>query len=114
MQSNRARLSLRLLIAIPIIVLLSSAAALAQTKVTTPMEQFGHNIGDDYFLVNYTQYVEYIKKLAQESNRMKLVEVGHSAEGRTMYMAIITSPENQKKLDHYKDFSAIGSGTGFN
>jgi hypothetical protein len=69
------------------------------------MEQFGHNIGDDYFLVNYTQMAEYWKKLAQQSPRMKLVEVGHSAEGRTMYTAIITSPENQKKLDHYKDIS---------
>src|SRR3989442_8571337 len=98
MQSNKLRLSFLLFI-----VVLLSRAALAQTKVTSPMEQFGHNIGDDYFLVNYTQMLDYWKKLAQQSNRMKLVEVGHTAEGRTMYMAIITAPENHKKLDHYKD-----------
>ena len=34
-------------------------------KVTTPKEQFGHDIGDDYCLVNYTQYVEYLQKLDQ-------------------------------------------------
>src|SRR5882724_2107039 len=105
MQSKQVRLHLRVLFVIPVLILLSSISALAQTKVTTPMQQFGHNIGDDYFLVNYTQYVDYLKKLAQESNRMKLVEIGKTAEGRTMYTAIITSAENQKKLDHYKDIS---------
>ena len=37
----------------------------ASPKLTTPKEQFGHDIGDDYFLVNYTQYVEYLRKLDQ-------------------------------------------------
>src|ERR1700694_4759910 len=105
MQSKQRRLSVSVLL----IILMSAAAALAQTKVlspvTSPMEQFGHSVGDDYFLVNYTQMVDYWKKLAQQSNRMKLVEVGHTAEGRTMYMAIITAPENHKKLDHYKDIA---------
>ncbi len=36
---------------------------------------------------------------------MKLVEIGKTAEGRTMVMAIITAPENQKKLDHYKEIA---------
>jgi hypothetical protein len=36
---------------------------------------------------------------------MKLVSIGKTAEGRDQYMAIITSPENMKKLDHYKDIS---------
>ncbi len=30
--------------------------------VTSPEEQFGHDIGDDYVLVNYTQYVEYLQQ----------------------------------------------------
>ena len=36
---------------------------------------------------------------------MKLVEIGKSAEGRTMVMAIITAPENHKSLDRYKEIS---------
>jgi hypothetical protein len=87
--------------------LLSSlvVAAAAQNKLTSPKDHFGFNIGDDYQLANYTQYEAYIKKLDQESNRMKVVEIGKSAEGRTMYLAIITSPENHKKLDRYKEIS---------
>jgi hypothetical protein len=79
--------------------------AYAQNKLTSPKDQFGFNIGDDYNLANYTQYEAYVKKLDQESDRMKVVEMGKSAEGRAMYLAIITSPENHKKLDRYKEIS---------
>ncbi len=81
------------------------ATASAQNRLTSPKDHLGFNIGDDYQLANYTQYEAYIKRLDQESDRMKVVEMGKSAEGRTMYLAIITSPENQKKLDRYKEIS---------
>jgi len=48
----------------------------AQVRITSPKEQFGHEIGEDYFLANYTQYEAYIKKLAQESNRTTVIPVG--------------------------------------
>jgi hypothetical protein len=79
--------------------------AFAQSKITSPKEQLGFNFGDDYQLANYTQLVDYWKKLAQESDRMKLVEIGRTAEGRTMVMAIITAPANHKKLDRYKEIA---------
>ena len=77
----------------------------SQTRITSPKEQFGFNIGDDYVLVNYSQYVDYLKKLDRESDRLSVVEMGKSSEGRTMYLAIITAPENQKKLSRYKEIS---------
>ena len=79
--------------------------ASAQSNLTSPKAQFGFNIGDDYQLVNYTQYEAYLKKLDQDSDRMKVVEMGKSAEGRTMYLGIITAPENFKQLDRYKEIS---------
>jgi hypothetical protein len=81
------------------------ATASAQNRLTTPKDHFGFNIGDDYHLANYTQYEAYLKRLDQESDRMKVLEMGKSAEGRTMYLAIITSPENHKKLDRYREIS---------
>jgi Zinc carboxypeptidase len=85
------------------VLLLLAPLATAQTKkITTPMEQFGHNIGDDYFLANYTQLTAYWQKLAKESDRMKLVSIGKTADGRDQYMAIITAPENLKKLEYYQ------------
>ena len=89
-----------------------SAGATAQTAatatspgVTSPKQHFGFNIGDDYQLANYTQFVGYWQKLDKESDRMKVVEIGKTAEGRPQLMAIITSPENHKKLDRYKEIS---------
>ncbi|HET9985197.1 MAG TPA: M14 metallopeptidase family protein [Longimicrobiales bacterium] len=80
----------------------TAAQAEAQRAVTSPKEEFGFNIGDDYHLVNYTQLEAYWKKLASQSDRMVLREMGKTAEGRTQWAAIITSPENQKKLEQYR------------
>ncbi|HVQ39365.1 MAG TPA: M14 metallopeptidase family protein, partial [Pyrinomonadaceae bacterium] len=89
----------------PLLFLLLAITAAAQSKITSPKQQFGFNLGDDYQLANYAQLTEYWKKLAQQSDRMKLVEIGKTAEGRSILMAIITSPENHKKLDRYKEIS---------
>ena len=67
-------------------------------KVTAPKDQFGFSVGDDYRLVNYTQYTDYLKKLQAQSERMTVVDIGKTEEGRTEFTAIITSPENQRKL----------------
>ncbi len=77
-----------------------------QVKITTPIEALGFNVGDDYYLASYTQLQEYWKTLAQESDRMSLVQIGETAEGREMVMAIVTSPENHLQLDHYKQIAA--------
>src|SRR5258708_4469040 len=86
------------------ILLLVSVSLPAQKapQVTAPKEALGFNLGDDYQMATYTQLESYWKKLASESDRMKLVEIGKTAEGRPHYMALITSPENQKNLAKYK------------
>jgi zinc carboxypeptidase len=82
-----------------------ATVAPAQGKITSPKEFFGHNIGDDYWLATYDQFAAYWRKLDAESDRMQLVEIGKTAEGRPQLMAIVTSPENFKRLDRYKEIS---------
>ncbi len=77
----------------------------ASRTITSPRAEFGHNIGDDYFLANYGQMIDYWRKLDRESDRMKMVRIGTTAEGRPMWMAIITSPENHRKLARYEEIS---------
>jgi len=84
----------------------TAPASALQDRVTTPLEEFGGDIGDDYFLVNYQQLVAYWQKLDQESDRMALEVIGETEQGRPMYMAIITSPANHQNLDRYKNISA--------
>jgi len=74
-------------------------------KITSPKEALGFNLGDDYQVANYTQLETYWKKLASESPRMKLESIGKTEEGREQWMAIITSPENMKKLARYKEIA---------
>ena len=77
----------------------------AQTRLTTPEEEFGHPIGADYQLPNYQQLMAYWQKLAVQSDRMVLDTIGFTAEGRPQLMAIITSPENHRNLERYKEIS---------
>ena len=69
--------------------------------VTPPKQALGFNLGDDYQVANYTQLEKYWKKLAAESDRMKLVDIGATAEGRRQYMAIVSSPAKQKPLSRW-------------
>ena len=73
--------------------------------ITPPSEAFAQNPGSDYFLADYTAYEAYLKTLAGQSDRMKLVDIGKSEEGRTQWVAIVSSPANLAKLDHYKSIA---------
>lgn len=76
-----------------------------QPRITTPKEQFGANYGDDYFLANYKQISDYWRKLEKESPRLKVQNMGKTAEGRDQLMVIVTSPENQQQLEKYRSIS---------
>ncbi len=95
----------KILVSLFLIMALAAAPGLSQKKITTPKEHFGFKAGDDYQLANNTQYTEYLKKISLESDRVAYKGIGISAEGNPMYMAIITSPENQKKIDRLKEIS---------
>lgn len=81
------------------------AAALTAQSLTTPEAFFGHPIGADYQLPDYTKFEAYWRTLAQESPRIVLEEIGRTAEGRPQLMAIVTSPENHARLARYKEIS---------
>ncbi len=80
-------------------------AAAPSADVTTPLEEFGFELGADYQLANYRQLSAYWEKLARESDRMRLDRIGTTAEGRPMLMAVITAPENHAKLDRYREIA---------
>jgi hypothetical protein len=102
---NRRVLAISLLLAlaaaIPARILSQSTSA----AVTSPRQQFGVNIGDDYFLVNYTQLEQYWQTLDRESDRLQLVDIGRTEEGRHQWMAVITAPENFAQLGRYREIS---------
>lgn len=71
----------------------------------SPKEHFGFTIGDDYQLANFTQTADYFKKISEQSDRVKLLGIGLTEEGRTQPMLIVSSPENLKNLEQYREIS---------
>jgi hypothetical protein len=85
-----------------IVLALTVTLGSGQHTITSPEQQFGFDLGDDYQLANYTQIADYWRKLDAESDRMVLKEIGKTAEGRPHLMAIVTSPENHRNLEKYR------------
>ena len=81
------------------LIIVCSQFNLNAQAITSPKEHFGFSIGDNYHLATFTQTEAYLKKLATESNKVKLQVIGKTEEGRNHYMMIVSDPSNLKKLD---------------
>ncbi|UAK25047.1 M14 family metallopeptidase [Sphingomonas nostoxanthinifaciens] len=84
---------------------IAQTAPPTQARVTPPDDVVGGKVGADYFLANYTNTTKWLQKVAGESDRMKLISIGKTAEGRDQWMAIVSSPENIRNIDHYRQVS---------
>ena len=73
------------------------AATWSWAAVPSPKDHFGFTPGDDYKLADYQQITGYFQKLAQASDRIRLVEFGKSSTGKPMYVAFISAAENLKR-----------------
>ncbi|HMC76390.1 MAG TPA: M14 metallopeptidase family protein [Vicinamibacterales bacterium] len=85
------------------ILLSATPQAQSRSPVPTPDSVFGFAPGADYKLATYDQSIEYFKKLAAASRYIRLLEAGKTTQGRTMYFALISSPDNLAKIDRYRE-----------
>ena len=88
--------------------MMTAVAAQAQdvhSHVPTPKSVLGHDVGEDYYLATYDEEIAYFHKLAAASDRMKMFTAGKTTQGRTFEYAVISSPANLAKYDHYKEVS---------
>jgi len=93
---------------------LFTAAALLAGPVPTPKEHLGYTPGDDYKLADYADVAGYFRKLAAASDRIRLAEFGRSSEGKPMLVAYISSADNLRHLDRWREISrrlALGKAT---
>ncbi len=80
--------------------------ATAQAAVPSPRDVLGHMPGDDYYLANYEDSLKYFHALAAAApDRMKMFTAGKSTQGRTYEYAVISSPQNVARFDHWKQVS---------
>ena len=87
------------------LLLVSGAEPLAQSRASVPRPEsvFGFAPGADYKLATYDQSIAFFRKLAASSNYVRLIDAGKTTQGRTMYFALISTPENLAKLDRYRE-----------
>jgi hypothetical protein len=108
-RTRTGRLPLRSVLVAGALLGATAASALGQstgvTDLTSPRDILGFDIGDDYHLATYTQFVQLWATLAEESPRVVLEEIGKTAEGRPEYMAIVTSPANHANLARYQEIA---------
>jgi hypothetical protein len=105
-------LSLSLLVAASLVVVLLTAAAqqpvaavaaaAAVANLQTPEQFAGHRIGDDSKLVRWDRIVDYMTLVSQNSDRVRLRELGKSTNGAPFIAVEISAPETLKNLDRYK------------
>lgn len=117
---NRAkkRQSTRVSVLVLISMLLAVAGASAQAPVnkavTTPIQFFGYEIGEDYKITPWQAHeltgeglrqgcVEYMRELERTSNRVRTFEYGATEMGKPMVLMVITAPENWARIDRLKE-----------
>lgn len=77
----------------------------ASARVPEPADVFGFQPGADYKLASHEQIVEYFRKLDAASDRIVVEDIGKSAEGRQLILAVISSEANLKNRARYKEIS---------
>jgi len=70
---------------------------------TSPETYLGFKIGADRKLADYNQIKAYFEKLDQESEKLKVFNIGTTTLNRPMIMAVITSEDNLANLDTYRE-----------
>ncbi|MGD8321238.1 MAG: M14 family metallopeptidase [Gemmatimonadota bacterium] len=74
-------------------------------QVPTPRSVLGFDVGADFHLATYEQSLDYFQKLDAASDRLELRRVGTTSFGRPWYVALISSAENLRNVDHYREIA---------
>ena len=74
-------------------------------SIPTPESVLGHKPGDDFYLATYDESLDYFKKLDAATDKLQLVNVGKTSEGRDWFIALISTAENLRNLEKYKEIA---------
>src|SRR5215211_4249310 len=80
-------------------------APVTAAEIPTPESFLGHRVGADRKLAPWPKVVEYMRRLDAGSDRVSIESAGKSTQGNDMMVVVITSEENQKWLDHYREIA---------
>ncbi len=84
---------------------LSKSPVFAQNTITSPEQFFGFQMGEDRKIARWDKIVEYFYKLENESDRLKVINMGPSSEGHPFLVLVISSPSNLENLDKLQEIN---------
>ncbi|MGS2741946.1 M14 family metallopeptidase [Sinomicrobium sp. M5D2P17] len=68
--------------------------------IPTPQSVIGHEVGEWH--VTHDKLIEYMKTLAEASDRITMEDRGTTYEGRPLPLLVITSPENHRNIENIR------------
>ncbi len=88
-----------------VIMLLICAALIQRTayaELTPPEEVLGFQVGADYKVAGWQTVSDYMRHVAENSDRILLEELGKTTEGNDFLMMLISAPENLEDLARHQ------------
>ena len=70
--------------------------------ITTPEQFLGFEVGADRRLAGWPEIVRYFRLLEDQTDRMKVAEIGRTTEDNPFLVCTITSPDNLARIDEYR------------
>src|SRR6266545_6231800 len=83
-----------------------AAAPQRAMPIPTPRSVLGFDPGDDRKLAEWPVLVRYFQALARASDRVDYRELGKTTLGAPFIALVISSPQNLKRLDYYRQLNA--------
>lgn len=78
----------------------------AAQRIPTPRSVLGFEPGDDKKLADWATLLRYYQALSSASDRMRYRELGRTTLGVPLVALAISSPQNLRRLDYYRDLNA--------
>ncbi len=78
----------------------------AARQIPTPRSVLGFEPGEDRKLADWPTLVRYYQALAAASDRLRYRELGRSTLAAPFIALVVSSPQNLRRLDHYRDVNA--------
>ncbi len=84
------------------VVFILFVSSLASAQIPRPEDVLGFKVGTDRKVADMKQIVAYFQELDKASERITVQEVGKTTEGNPFIVAIITSEENHREIEKYR------------
>jgi hypothetical protein len=93
------------LIVLVVLCLIPAASLIGADKIPAPESVLGFKPGADNKLATYDQAMAYFKALAASSPSIRLSEAGRTTQGRIVYFALVSDPQNLARIDRYREIA---------